>query len=81
MKRQFHARGVIPTVPTVRAFYCEPLVDMHNRMKEALVLLGRLDAAHVRPPLVKLPRAELKRIHRLLGEAGLSSQTVYKPLT
>ena len=31
-----------------------PWADMHNRMKEALVLLGRLPRAVVRPPLVKL---------------------------
>jgi 4-hydroxy-tetrahydrodipicolinate synthase len=66
--------------PTVRAFYSAPLVDMHNRMKEALVILGRLDAAHVRPPLVKLPSDELNRISKLLAEAGLSPQTVYQPL-
>lgn len=48
--------------PLVRAFYAEPLVDMHNRMKEALVLLGQLPAAHVRPPLVKLPASEIESI-------------------
>ena len=37
--------------PTVRAFHDEPLLDTHNRMKEALVLLGRIPEAHVRPPL------------------------------
>lgn len=57
--------------PTVRAFYADPLLDMHNRMKEALVLLGRLDEAHVRPPLVKLPVEEIARIEGLLVEAGL----------
>ena len=36
--------------PLARAFYAEPFVDMHNRMKEALVLLGRLPRANVRPP-------------------------------
>ena len=40
--------------PTVEVFYAEPAVDMHNRMKEALVLLGRLPRAVVRPPLVKI---------------------------
>ena len=34
-----------------------PFVDMHNRMKEALVLLGKLPRAVVRPPLVKIERA------------------------
>ena len=36
--------------PLVRAFYNQPFVDMHNRMKEALALLGRIEAAVVRPP-------------------------------
>jgi 4-hydroxy-tetrahydrodipicolinate synthase len=44
---------------------------MHNRMKEALVLLGRLPRAVVRPPLVKLGSAEIGRIKAALVEAGL----------
>ncbi len=42
--------------PLARVFYADPWADMHNRMKEALVLLGRLPRAVVRPPLVKLVR-------------------------
>ncbi|MGH8637859.1 MAG: dihydrodipicolinate synthase family protein, partial [Burkholderiales bacterium] len=57
--------------PTARVFYAEPWADMHNRMKEALVLLGRLPRAVVRPPLVKLGRAEIERIRAALVEAGL----------
>jgi 4-hydroxy-tetrahydrodipicolinate synthase len=57
--------------PLMRAFYADPFVDMHNRMKEALVLLGRLPRAHVRPPLVKLQAPEIERIRRALVEAGL----------
>jgi 4-hydroxy-tetrahydrodipicolinate synthase len=57
--------------PLARVFYAEPLSDMHNRMKEALVLLGRLPRAVVRPPLVKLARAEIDRIRAALVEAGL----------
>lgn len=64
--------------PTVRAFYTDPLLDMHNRMKEALVLLGRLDAAHVRPPLMKLRQSEIHRIGSLLSEAGITAATVYE---
>src|SRR5262252_3883287 len=45
--------------PLARVFYAEPWVDMHNRMKEALVLLGRQRRAVVRPPLVKLEAAEV----------------------
>lgn len=57
--------------PTARVFYADPFVDMHNRMKEALVLLGRLPRAVVRPPLVKLERSEIERIREALIEAGL----------
>ncbi|RAZ77986.1 dihydrodipicolinate synthase family protein [Mesorhizobium atlanticum] len=59
--------------PTVRAFYDAPLLDMHNRMKEALVILGRLDEAHVRPPLMKPGVAEIEKIRGLLAKAGLSA--------
>jgi 4-hydroxy-tetrahydrodipicolinate synthase len=57
--------------PTAQVFYADPFVDMHNRMKEALVLLGKLPRAVVRPPLVKLERAEITRIRVALVEAGL----------
>ncbi len=57
--------------PTAEVFYCEPWVDMHNRMKEALVMLGKLPRAVVRPPLMKLPQSELDRIRRALQLAGL----------
>jgi 4-hydroxy-tetrahydrodipicolinate synthase len=57
--------------PTAEVFYSEPWVDMHNRMKEALVLLGKLPRAVVRPPLVKLPQAEIERIRKALVAAGL----------
>jgi 4-hydroxy-tetrahydrodipicolinate synthase len=57
--------------PTARVFYADPFVDMHNRMKEALVLLGKLPRAVVRPPLVKVERAEVTRIRQALIEAGL----------
>jgi 4-hydroxy-tetrahydrodipicolinate synthase len=59
--------------PLARVFYADPWADMHNRMKEALVLLGRLPRAVVRPPLVKLARAEVDRIHVALVKAGLLS--------
>src|SRR5687767_10332605 len=56
--RKLHAR----ITPTAEVFYAEPWVDMHNRMKEALVLLGKLPRAVVRPPLAKLPAEEIARI-------------------
>jgi 4-hydroxy-tetrahydrodipicolinate synthase len=57
--------------PLMRVFYADPFVDMHNRMKEALVLLGRMPRAVVRPPLVKLGTAEIDRIRLALIETGL----------
>ena len=57
--------------PTAEVFYAEPWVDMHNRMKEALVLLGRLPRAVVRPPLMKIPASEVERIRQALVRAGL----------
>jgi len=57
--------------PLARVFYADPWADMHNRMKEALVLLGRLPRAVVRPPLVKLARPEIERIREALKESGL----------
>jgi 4-hydroxy-tetrahydrodipicolinate synthase len=57
--------------PLARVFYADPFVDMHNRMKEALVLLGQLPRAVVRAPLVKLGPAEIERIRVALVEAGL----------
>jgi 4-hydroxy-tetrahydrodipicolinate synthase len=60
--------------PLARVFYREPWADMHNRMKEALVLTGRLPRAVVRPPLVKLGAAEIADIRAALIEAGLLDQ-------
>jgi 4-hydroxy-tetrahydrodipicolinate synthase len=61
--------------PLARVFYADPWADMHNRMKEALVLLGRLPRAVVRPPLGKLARTEIERIRSALEEAGLLGAT------
>ena len=52
-------------------FYASPNVDMHNRMKEALVLLGRQRHAYVRPPLMKLSDREISEIRRALIRGGL----------
>ena len=65
--RKIHDR----ITPTAEVFYSEPWVDMHNRMKEALVLLGKLPRAVVRPPLVKLSAEEIGRIRAALVAAGL----------
>ncbi|MDB5873387.1 MAG: dihydrodipicolinate synthetase family protein [Ramlibacter sp.] len=57
--------------PLQQAFYSAPALDMHNRMKECLVMLGRMERAVVRPPLMKLPAAEIDGLHRALQAAHL----------
>jgi 4-hydroxy-tetrahydrodipicolinate synthase len=54
-----------------QVFYADPWVDMHNRMKEALVLLGKLPRAVVRPPLMKISDAEINKIKHALIQARL----------
>ena len=56
--------------PLVRVFYAPPFVDMHNRMKEALVILGRIPAAHVRPPLTPVSASEREAIRQALIASG-----------
>ena len=61
--------------PLAQAFYRAPFLDMHNRMKECLVLLGRLDEAVVRPPLQKLDETEISYLEEALVDAGLLVRT------
>ena len=60
--------------PLAQAFYAPPFLDMHNRMKEALALLGRLPPAVVRPPLVKLGAHEIDRLKQVIAAAGLTRE-------
>jgi len=64
---------------TAEVFYADPPVDMHNRMKEALVLMGKLPRAVVRPPLVKVSAAEIERIRQALVRAGLLPEEARRP--
>jgi len=57
--------------PLVRVFYADPFVDMHNRMKEANVLLGRMDQAVVRPPLQQISDQEREKILQVIKAAQL----------
>jgi len=57
--------------PLTQVFYCDPIVNMHNRMKVALEYLGRQPKAVVRPPLQALTEEERGRIIRGVQEAGL----------
>jgi 4-hydroxy-tetrahydrodipicolinate synthase len=63
-----------PIYPLVQAFYAQPFLDMHNRMKEVLVLLGRLDRAVVRPPLMKLAEPEIARLRQAITTARLTAE-------
>ena len=60
--------------PIAQAFYADPFVDMHNRMKEALVILGLIPCAAVRPPLVKLSDAKIARIRNALADAKVTPE-------
>jgi 4-hydroxy-tetrahydrodipicolinate synthase len=63
--------------PLQQAFYAPPFLDMHNRMKECLVLLGRLKRAVVRPPLMKLPEAEIARLKAALAQAQIQPEGAF----
>ncbi|MDC0457314.1 dihydrodipicolinate synthase family protein [Alphaproteobacteria bacterium] len=52
--------------PLAQAFYSPPFLDMHNRMKEVLVLTGKMDEAFVRPPLMKLSANEINHLKQAL---------------
>lgn len=61
--------------PLTEAFYSDPWVDMHNRMKEALVMQGKFPRATVRPPLIRLGDGEVGSIRKALVAAGLLDKT------
>lgn len=61
--------------PLQQAFYASPFVDMHNRMREALVLLGRLERTYVRPSLVKVALEEIARLRQALAAAHISTDS------
>jgi 4-hydroxy-tetrahydrodipicolinate synthase len=65
--------------PVVQVTYAEPFLDGHNRMKEALAILGRIEEAHVRPPLRRISEAERERIRHVVTEAGLSGTRKEQP--
>lgn len=59
---------------TAQLYYSDPAADMHNRMKETLVQLGRIDSATVRPPLMKLSDEEINAVSRMIENAGLTRE-------
>lgn len=48
-----------------------PVANYRARLKEALVMLGVLEKAHVRPPLLSLPNRERERLRKALIEVDL----------
>ncbi|MBP2366812.1 dihydrodipicolinate synthase family protein [Pseudonocardia parietis] len=57
--------------PFAEACYADPFLDGHNRMKVALAQLGRIDAAHVRPPLQPVPDTERAMLRAAIERAEL----------
>lgn len=57
--------------PLLDALFAAPLVDMHNRLKKALAMLGQQPQARVRPPLGPISPTEIGRIRKALVSAGL----------
>lgn len=57
--------------PMASCFYSAPTLDMHTRMKEALVMLGRLPSGRVRLPWVDLSDAQRGQVREALVRAGM----------
>jgi len=57
--------------PLVQAFYAPPFLDMHNRMKEVLVMTGKMKEAFVRPPLMKLGEKEINNLRQAVKLSSL----------
>ncbi len=53
------------------AVFAVPVGSYRARLKQCLVLLGVLDRAHVRPPLLPVSPRERASIERVLSEVGL----------
>ena len=60
--------------PLVQLFYKPPFLDMHNRMKEALVILNAMKKAVVRPPLMKLPFEEIDELKKTVNNINLDNK-------
>jgi 4-hydroxy-tetrahydrodipicolinate synthase len=60
--------------PLASVFYSEPLLDMHNRMKEALVILGRIPSAACRLPWLRVSSSEVRRIRTAIEKAGVKPE-------
>ncbi|MFQ5711250.1 MAG: dihydrodipicolinate synthase family protein [Candidatus Geothermarchaeales archaeon] len=57
--------------PLIDAVFANPVRNYRVRLKEALVMLGVIERATVRPPLLPISEEERKTIRGALKEAGL----------
>jgi 4-hydroxy-tetrahydrodipicolinate synthase len=57
--------------PVVQAFYRPQFIDMHSRMKEALVMMGIIPRAIPRPPLLPVSEPQREDIRAALIAANL----------
>jgi 4-hydroxy-tetrahydrodipicolinate synthase len=73
--RRGDMRGAHATYEVVQklaaVIYKEPFADMYTRMKEHLVMLGRLQRAVSRPPMLPLGESEREELRSALADAGL----------
>ena len=60
--------------PLVQLFYKPPFLDMHNRMKETLVILNAMKKAVVRPPLMKLSFEEIEELKNTVNDINLDNK-------
>jgi 4-hydroxy-tetrahydrodipicolinate synthase len=58
-------------LPLLRVFYRRPVFDIHNRMKTALHLMGKLPHPDPRPPLLPIAATEREEIRLALQDSGL----------
>jgi dihydrodipicolinate synthase/N-acetylneuraminate lyase len=67
------ARAIYDEViqPLVSVTFAPPVRDYRARVKEALVALGVLDAAHVRPPLLPLDEEAGSTVREAVERAGI----------
>ena len=70
LPRAFELSGMLQ--PLCDAIFAPPVRDYRARIKHALVRLGVIDEAHVRPPLLPLSREARGFVDRALKEAGLA---------
>jgi 4-hydroxy-tetrahydrodipicolinate synthase len=63
--------GYFRILPIVHEIYKPPAFRYYSRMKEAMVMLGILKEATVRPPLIAASEQERNSVHAALNSAGL----------